>query len=274
MSAPVTTIKTGPETPPFLIAGPCVIESREACMRIAEFLCDATEKNGIPYIFKASYDKANRTSITSFRGPGAEEGLRILEEIKEAFGVAVISDIHTADQARAAAEVLDIIQIPALLCRQTDLITAAAKTGRAVNVKKGQFVAPWDMENIVEKAKKSGDGQILLTERGTSFGYNNLVVDMRSLSIMKETGCPIVFDATHSVQLPGGQGSCSGGDRRQAPPLAKAAIAAGADGLFMETHFDPDNALCDGPNSVSFEMMAELLPQIKAIKSIVDGGTP
>lgn len=275
MSEPMKSLRTGPQAPPFLIAGPCVIESRDVCMRIADFLSRLTRKEGVPFIFKASYDKANRTSIDSFRGPGPEEGLRILEEIRREFGVPVISDIHAPDQAAEAAETLDIIQIPALLCRQTDLIVAAAQTGKPVNIKKGQFLAPWDMTNIVTKARSTGNTQILLTERGTAFGYNNLVVDMRSLGIMKETGCPVIFDATHSVQLPGGQGAKSGGDRRQAPPLAKAAIAAGADGLFMETHFDPDNALCDGPNSVTFEMMEALLPQVKAIKAIVgDGGHP
>lgn len=272
MSEPMKSLRTGPQAPPFLIAGPCVIESRDACMRIADFLSRLTRKEGVPFIFKASYDKANRTSIDSFRGPGPEDGLRILEEIRREFGVPVISDIHAPGQAAEAAEILDIIQIPALLCRQTDLIVAAAHTGKPVNIKKGQFLAPWDMKNIVTKARSTGNTQILLTERGTAFGYNNLVVDMRSLGIMKETGCPVIFDATHSVQLPGGQGAKSGGDRRQAPPLAKAAIAAGADGLFMETHFDPDNALCDGPNSVTFEMMEALLPQVKAIKAIVDDG--
>ena len=272
MTDAIKSLHTGPDAPPFLIAGPCVIEDRDVCFRIAEFLTKLTHKLGVPYIFKASYDKANRTSISSFRGPGAAEGLRILEDIRHEFGIPVISDIHAPEQVTEAAEVLDIIQIPALLCRQTDLIVAAAKSGKPVNIKKGQFLAPWDMENIVEKARSAGNDQILLTERGTSFGYNNLVVDMRSLGIMKETGCPVIFDATHSVQLPGGQGNKSGGDRRQAPPLAKAAIAAGADGLFMETHFDPDNALCDGPNSVSFEMMESLLPQIVAIKAILNSG--
>ncbi|WP_300671774.1 3-deoxy-8-phosphooctulonate synthase [Desulfoluna sp.] len=272
MTDPINSLRTGPEAPPFLIAGPCVIETRDICLRIAEFLSRLTRKEGVPYIFKASYDKANRTSIDAFRGPGPQEGLRILEEIRREFGIPVISDIHSPEQAIEAAEVLDILQIPALLCRQTDLIVAAAKTGKPVNIKKGQFLAPWDMENIVKKAQSAGNNDILLTERGTSFGYNNLVVDMRSLGIMKETGCPVIFDATHSVQLPGGQGTKSGGDRRQAPPLAKAAIAAGADGLFMETHFDPDNALCDGPNSVTFGMMEALLPQIVAIKAIVNGG--
>ena len=272
MTNAIKALHTGPDAPPFLIAGPCVIEDRDVCFRIAEFLTKLTQKLGVPYIFKASYDKANRTSISSFRGPGAVEGLRILEDIRREFGIPVISDIHSPEQITEAAEVLDIIQIPALLCRQTDLIVAAAKSGKPVNIKKGQFLAPWDMENIVEKARSAGNDQILLTERGTSFGYNNLVVDMRSLGIMKKTGCPVIFDATHSVQLPGGQGNKSGGDRRQAPPLAKAAIAAGADGLFMETHFDPDNALCDGPNSVSFEMMESLLPQIVAIKAILNSG--
>ncbi len=271
----VKSLGTSPGAPPFLIAGPCVIEDRDICFRIADFLATLTQKMGLPYIFKASYDKANRTSIDSFRGPGAQEGLRILEEIKREFGVPVISDIHAPEQVAEAADVLDIIQIPALLCRQTDLIVAAAKSGKPVNIKKGQFLAPWDMENIVQKARSAGNDEILLTERGTSFGYNNLVVDMRSIGIMKETGCPVIFDATHSVQLPGGQGTRSGGDRRQAIPLAKAAIAAGANGLFMETHFDPDTALCDGPNSVNFEMMAALLPQIVAIKAIIDeGGHP
>ncbi|VVS90841.1 3-deoxy-8-phosphooctulonate synthase [Desulfoluna spongiiphila] len=274
MPDPIHSLRTGPDAPPFLIAGPCVIESRDICMRIADFLRRLTVKEGVPYIFKASYDKANRTSIDSFRGPGPQEGLRILEEIKREFDIPVISDVHAPAQAAEAAEVLDIIQIPALLCRQTDLIVAAAETGKPVNIKKGQFLAPWDMENIVEKARSAGNARILLTERGTAFGYNNLVVDMRSLGIMKETGCPVIFDATHSVQLPGGQGTKSGGDRRQAPPLAQAAIAAGADGLFMEAHFDPDNALCDGPNSVTFEMMETLLPKIVAIKAIInDGGS-
>lgn len=272
MTDPMESLRTGPDAPPFLIAGPCVIEDRDICLRIADFLTRLTRKEGVPYIFKASYDKANRTSIGSFRGPGSDEGLRILEDIRNEFGVPVISDIHSPEQAKSAAEVLDIIQIPALLCRQTDLIVAAANTGKPVNIKKGQFLAPWDMENIVQKARSAGNDKILLTERGTAFGYNNLVVDMRSMGIMKETGCPVIFDATHSVQLPGGQGNKSGGDRRQAPPLAKAAIAAGADGIFMETHFDPDNALCDGPNSVTFEMMEALLPQIVAIKSIVGSG--
>lgn len=272
MPDPIRSLRTGPDAPPFLIAGPCVIENRDICMRIADFLRRLTVKEGVPFIFKASYDKANRTSIDSFRGPGPQEGLRILEEIKREFDIPVISDIHAPAQATEAAEVLDIIQIPALLCRQTDLIVAAAETGKPVNIKKGQFLAPWDMGNIVDKARSAGNDRIFLTERGTAFGYNNLVVDMRSLGIMKETGCPVIFDATHSVQLPGGQGSKSGGDRRQAPPLAQAAIAAGADGLFMETHFDPDNALCDGPNSVNFEMMETLLPRIVAIKSIINGG--
>lgn len=272
MTDSIKSLRTGPEAPPFLIAGPCVIEDRDICFRIAEFLTKLTQKVGVPYIFKASYDKANRTSIDAFRGPGPQEGLRILEEIRREFGIPVISDVHTLEQVAEAAEVLDIIQIPALLCRQTDLIVAAAKSGKPVNIKKGQFLAPWDMENIVQKARSVGNHEILLTERGTSFGYNNLVVDMRGIGIMKETGCPVIFDATHSVQLPGGQGTKSGGDRRQAIPLAKAAMAAGADGLFMETHMDPDNALCDGPNSVTFEMMAALLPQIIAIKAIVDEG--
>ncbi|VFQ47276.1 3-deoxy-8-phosphooctulonate synthase [Desulfoluna butyratoxydans] len=272
MPDPIRSLRTGPDAPPFLIAGPCVIENRDICMRIADFLRRLTVKEGVPFIFKASYDKANRTSIDSFRGPGPQEGLRILEEIKREFDIPVISDIHAPAQAAEAAEVLDIIQIPALLCRQTDLIVAAAETGKPVNIKKGQFLAPWDMGNIVDKARSAGNDRIFLTERGTAFGYNNLVVDMRSLGIMKETGCPVIFDATHSVQLPGGQGSKSGGDRRQAPPLAQAAIAAGADGLFMETHFDPDNALCDGPNSVNFEMMETLLPRIVAIKSIINDG--
>jgi len=272
MTDPMESLRTGPDAPPFLIAGPCVIEDRDICLRIADFLTRLTRKEGVPYIFKASYDKANRTSIGSFRGPGSDEGLRILEEIRNEFGVPVISDIHSPEQAKSAAEVLDIIQIPALLCRQTDLIVAAANTGKPVNIKKGQFLAPWDMENIVQKARSAGNDQILLTERGTAFGYNNLVVDMRSMGIMKDDRAAGLFDATHSVQLPGGQGNKSGGDRRQAPPLAKAAIAAGADGLFMETHFDPDNALCDGPNSVTFEMMEALLPQIVAIKAIVGSG--
>jgi 2-dehydro-3-deoxyphosphooctonate aldolase (KDO 8-P synthase) len=224
---------------------------------------------GISYVFKASFDKANRTSLSSYRGPGLEKGLSTLAKLRQELQLPVISDIHDASQVEAAAEVLDIIQIPAFLCRQTDLLTATARTGKAINVKKGQFVSPWDMKNVVDKMRGAGGKKIMLVERGASFGYNNLVVDMRSLPIMRSLGCPVIFDATHSVQLPGGSGGVSGGQREFIEPLAKAATAAGIDGLFMEIHPDPDRALCDGPNSIPLDEIEELLKKIARIREVV-----
>ncbi|WDP88662.1 MAG: 3-deoxy-8-phosphooctulonate synthase [Desulfobacter sp.] len=250
----------------FLIAGPCVIEDYDTSFAIASHLKQVTGDLGIPFIFKASYDKANRTAISSFRGPGPEQGLKILKQIKEELKIPVISDIHLPEQAQKAAEVLDVIQIPAFLCRQTDLILAACNTGKPVNIKKGQFLAPGDCRNIIAKAQSTGNNNIAITERGTSFGYNNLVVDFRGFPIISELNVPVIFDATHSVQLPGGAGGSSAGERQFVPPLSKAAIAAGAHGLFMETHPDPDKALCDGPNSMPLDQMASLLTVLLKIK--------
>ncbi len=252
----------------FLIAGPCVIEDYDTTFTIAKHLKSVTEKLNIPYIFKASYDKANRTSIQSFRGPGFDKGLEILKQIKTELNLPVISDIHLPDQAEKAAQVLDIIQIPAFLCRQTDLIVAACKTGKPVNIKKGQFLSPFDCKNIIGKAHATGNKNIAITERGSSFGYNNLVVDFRAFQIFNEMDMPVIFDATHSVQLPGGGGGSSAGERQFVPTLSKAAIAAGATGLFMETHPDPDKALCDGPNSMPLDQMEALLTQLLAIKQV------
>lgn len=264
----IGAFKIGAGAPLALIAGPCVIESRETTLLIAERLKEITEKLEIPFIFKASYDKANRTAITSFRGPGLEEGLRILSEVKSELGLPVISDVHGAGEVAAAAEVLDIIQIPAFLCRQTDLIVSVAKAGKPVNIKKGQFLAPWDMAAVVEKAVSAGNDRILITDRGTSFGYNNLVADMRAMPILGDLR-PVIFDATHSVQLPGGQGSHSGGQREFAPVLARAAVAAGASGIFLEVHPDPDRALCDGANSLPLEGLSRLFSELKSIREIV-----
>ncbi|MBW2645630.1 MAG: 3-deoxy-8-phosphooctulonate synthase, partial [Deltaproteobacteria bacterium] len=236
--------------PLVLIAGPCVIESFELTYNIAQFLKELTAELNIPFIFKTSYDKANRTSINSYRGPGFEEGLAIISEIKEKLGIRVLSDVHRFHEIPLAAQVLDVLQIPAFLCRQTDFVIEVAKTGKPVNVKKGQFLAPWDIQHVIDKIKSSGNTQIIVTERGVSFGYNNLVVDFRSLAIMRSLGVPVIFDATHSIQLPGGAGTCSGGQREFAPPLARGAVAVGVDGVFLEVHSDPDRALCDGPNSV------------------------
>jgi len=243
----------------FLLAGPCVIESEALCFKVAAAMQKTCAKLGITYVFKASYDKANRTSGKSFRGPGIEAGLQTLAEVKEKFGLPVVTDVHTAEQARVAAEAVDILQIPAFLCRQTDLIEAAVSTGKIVNIKKGQFLAPTDMNNVVNKVRALGGKYLALTERGASFGYNNLVADMRSIPIMKRTGCPVVFDATHSVQLPGGGGDKTAGQREFAPVLARCAVAAGADGLFMETHPNPDKALSDGPNMIPLGEMPGVL---------------
>ena len=249
-----------------LIAGPCVIESEKLCARIANFLKNTTAKLPITYIFKASFDKANRSSGASFRGPGIDEGLATLAKIRAEFEVPVLTDVHTEEQVRAAAQVVDVLQIPAFLCRQTDLIEAAARSGKIVNIKKGQFLAPNDMAQVVNKAQAAGGGKLLVTERGTTFGYNNLVADMRSIPIMKQFGCPVIFDATHSVQLPGGAGNRSSGQREFAPALAKAAVAAGCDGLFIETHPDPEAALSDGPNMIPLREMPKLLSTLLAIK--------
>jgi len=240
-----------------MIAGPCVIETADATLAIARTLKDYAQELGLPLIFKASYDKANRTSLTSFRGPGLTQGLEILARVKNEIGLPVLSDVHQVADVAPAAEVLDVLQIPAFLCRQTDLLVAAGATGKAVNIKKGQFMSPWDMGQAVDKVVSTGNRRVLLTERGAMFGYNNLVVDFRSLPIMRSLGCPVVLDVTHSVQLPGGQGSCSGGQREYIPLLARAGVAAGVDALFMEVHPDPDCALCDGPNSLP---LAEVLP--------------
>lgn len=262
-------IKFGSNSPFVLIAGPCLIESEELIDKTAATLIEITTKLNIPFIFKASFDKANRSSIYSERGPGLEKGLEMLSKLKEKYMIPVTSDIHESHQAKIAGEVLDIIQIPAFLCRQTDLLIAAAKTQKIINVKKGQFLAPNDMENIVIKLKESGNDQVLLTERGTNFGYHNLVVDMRSLPILQELNVPVVFDATHSVQIPGGLGITSGGNREYAPVLARAAMAVGIDALFLEVHPDPVNALSDGPNMVKLDHLEEILKKLKKIDELV-----
>ncbi len=259
--------QVGPGSAPLLIAGPCVLEDIETALEIAAFMKAASERHGFRYVFKASYDKANRTSITSYRGPGIEKGLEMLDTVRDRYKVPVISDVHEPSQVRQAAEVLDVLQIPAFLCRQTDLLVAAAESGLVVNIKKGQFMAPWDMRHAVGKVRESENHRIILTERGACFGYNNLVVDMRSIKIMQGLGCPVVFDATHSVQLPGGGDGCSAGQREFVAPLARAAAAAGADGFFMEVHPEPDRALCDGPNSLDLQGADALLGQIAAIRS-------
>lgn len=248
-----------------LIAGPCVIESRDHALFLGERIAEIAHTAGFSYVFKASFDKANRSSGASYRGPGIDEGLAVLAEVKAKLGVPVITDIHTEDQVDAVAGVVDILQIPAFLCRQTDFLLKAARTGKPVNVKKGQFLAPWDMKNVVEKIASTGNEKILLTERGASFGYNNLVSDMRSLAVMRGFGFPVVFDATHSVQLPGGLGASSGGQRQFIEPLSRAAVATGVDALFVETHNDPDNALSDGPNNLPLERLAGLLDKVRRI---------
>lgn len=259
----------GGDEPLALISGPCVIEDEAKTLEIAECIKKLAHEAGMGFIFKASFDKANRTSIQSYRGPGLDKGLKILDRIKEELDVPVISDVHSPDQVEPASQVLDVIQIPAFLCRQTDLLVAAGKSGKPVNVKKGQFVGPWDMKHVAGKIQSTGATQILLTERGSSFGYNNLVVDFRNLKIMRDLGWPVVFDATHSVQTPGGQGACSGGDRAFAPLLARAAVAAGVDAVFFEVHTDPDKALCDGPNSLTMDMLSQTLGQLAAISKAV-----
>ena len=253
-----------------LIAGPCVIESEEMVLSIAEQMKDITDRLEIPYTFKASFDKANRTSISGFRGPGIEKGLRILQEVKDTYNLPICTDIHEPWQAEKVAEVCDILQIPAFLCRQTDLLVAAAKTGKCINIKKAQFLAPWDMKNCVEKVRQSGNDNVMLCERGTTFGYNTLVVDMTGLRVMKDMGVPVIFDATHSVQKPGGNGTSTGGNRQYVEYLAKAAVSVGVDGLFMETHPDPDNAKSDGPNMVPLGEMEELLKKLQRVYEAVN----
>jgi 2-dehydro-3-deoxyphosphooctonate aldolase (KDO 8-P synthase) len=251
--------EVGLDQPFFLIAGPCVVESEQLQLDVAGRLKEITGRLGINFIFKSSFDKANRTSLGSFRGPGMEEGLRVLGEVKRQIGVPVLTDVHEYTPMDEVAAVVDVLQTPAFLVRQTDFIRKVCSTGKPVNIKKGQFLSPWDMKPVVEKAKSTGNGQIMVCERGASFGYNNLVSDMRSLAVMRETGCPVVFDATHSVQLPGGQGSASGGQREFVPVLARAAVAVGVAGVFMETHPDPDKALSDGPNAWPLGRMEALL---------------
>jgi 2-dehydro-3-deoxyphosphooctonate aldolase (KDO 8-P synthase) len=252
-----------------LIAGPCVIETEKLCLNVAATLKRLCQKLGVVYVFKASYDKANRTSDKSFRGPGLEAGLKVLARVREQMGVPVLTDVHTETQAVIAADVVDILQIPAFLCRQTDLIEAAVATGKIVNLKKGQFLSPQEMGQVVAKARSAGGKRLLLTERGTTFGYHNLVADMRSIPILKRFGCPVIFDATHSVQLPGGGGDRSGGQREFAPVLARAALAAGANGIFVETHPRPDRALSDGPNMIPLAEMPELVKTLKSIHSAI-----
>ena len=262
--------KAGIDHPLFLIAGPCVVESRDLAFDTAGTLKELCASLGIPFIYKSSYDKANRTSVKSFRGLGIDNGLKILDEVRNKLGVPVLTDVHEIDEIAGAAAAVDVLQTPAFLCRQTDFISAVAAAGRPVNIKKGQFLAPGDMKNVVEKAKAaSGKDNILVCERGASFGYNNLVSDMRALAIMRDTGCPVVFDATHSVQLPGGQGSSSGGQREYVPVLARAAVASGIAGVFMETHPNPEKALSDGPNAWPLKLMKPLLETLKALDGAV-----
>jgi 2-dehydro-3-deoxyphosphooctonate aldolase (KDO 8-P synthase) len=263
------SLRLGGGNPLFLIAGPCVIESEAHARMMAEKVAKIAADAGMPYIFKASYDKANRTSVKAFRGPGAQEGLRILGKIKADLKVPVLTDIHDASEAAPAAEVCDVLQIPAFLARQTELLIAAGKTGRIINIKKAQYLSPWDMGNVAEKVASTGNSKIILTERGASFGYQNLVVDMRSFPIMQRTGYPVVFDVTHSVQLPGGQGHASGGQPQFIEPLARAGVAAGVDGIFLETHDNPAKALSDGPNALPLSDLLALLMKLKGLNSVV-----
>ena len=265
--------EAGIDQPLFLIAGPCVIESERLALDTAGALKEITGRLGIPFIYKSSFDKANRTSAQSFRGLGVDEGLRILSEVKRQIGVPVLTDVHEDTDFAAVAAVADVLQTPAFLCRQTNFITRVASAGRPVNIKKGQFLSPWDMKNVVAKARDAGNEQIMVCERGASFGYGNLVSDMRSLAIMRDTACPVVFDATHSVQLPGGQGSTSGGQREFIPVLARAAVATGVSGLFMETHPEPEKALSDGPNAWPLGLMEELLSTLKSLDEISKAST-
>jgi 2-dehydro-3-deoxyphosphooctonate aldolase (KDO 8-P synthase) len=265
----VGPFEIGGGAPLALIAGPCVIESEEKTMEIAGYLRELTGKLGIPFIFKASYDKANRTSRDAYRGPGLTKGLAILKKVREELGIPVLSDVHRFEEIDPAARDLDVLQIPAFLCRQTDFVVEVARKARAVNIKKGQFLAPWDAAHLLEKSAAAGNANLMLTERGVSFGYNNLVVDFRAFPILRKIGYPVIFDATHSVQLPGGVGKASGGDRQMVPGLARAAVAAGVDGLFLEVHPDPETALCDGPNSLRLDSLPALLSSLKRIDEVV-----
>lgn len=267
----IQEIVIGGKSPLALIAGPCVIEGREETLRIAETLQEIAFSFSLPLIFKSSYDKANRSSLTSFRGPGLKRGLEILREVKERCDLPILSDVHRFEEIKEAASVVDVIQIPAFLCRQTDFVVEVARTGKPVNVKKGQFIAPLEVKNIIDKITSTGNQKILITERGFTFGYNNLVVDMRSLVILKQFDYPVVFDATHSVQLPGGNTDSSGGEREFVPPLSRAAVSVGVDALFLEVHENPDQALCDGPNSLTLKELSSLLNQVKEIDRIVKG---
>ncbi|MDD4939799.1 MAG: 3-deoxy-8-phosphooctulonate synthase [Candidatus Omnitrophica bacterium] len=262
-------IKIGGNNPLVLIAGPCVIESETHCLETARKIKEIAQKAGIPFIFKASFDKANRLSADSYRGPGLKKGLIVLRKVKQALGVPILSDIHCSNDIPEAAKVLDVIQIPAFLCRQTDIVTAAARTGKVINIKKGQFLAPWDILPIIKKIEAAGNRSILITERGASFGYNNLVSDLRSLAIMRDFGYPVIYDATHSVQLPGGKGGSSGGQRQFVSALSRAAAAFGCDGLFLEAHPDPDKAPCDGPNMIDLKELQALIGQVKKIEAVL-----
>ncbi len=265
----LANFEVGLEHPFFLIAGPCVIESEALCEEVAGRLVETTRALGIPYVFKASFDKANRSSGTSFRGPGLEAGLKVLENVRQRFGVPVLTDVHEDTPLAEVAAVVDVLQTPAFLCRQTNFIRGVAAQGKPVNIKKGQFLSPWEMKSVVDKARATGNAQVMVCERGFSFGYNNLVSDMRALAVMRDTGAPVVFDATHSVQLPGGQGGSSGGQREFVPVLARAAVAAGIAGLFMETHPDPARALSDGPNAWPLARMPSLLATLREIDRTV-----
>ncbi|HHT9150928.1 MAG TPA: 3-deoxy-8-phosphooctulonate synthase [Candidatus Wujingus californicus] len=265
----IKNISVGKGCPFVFIAGPCVIESYESCLKLAEKMKIVFESQKISFIFKASYDKANRTSVNSYRGPGVKEGMKILSDIKKRLDIPVLSDVHCKEDIPTVAGILDVIQIPAFLCRQTDLILSAGKTGKPINIKKGQFLAPWDMKAVVEKIQSTGNEDILLTERGTCFGYNNLVSDMRSLVIMRELGYPVIYDATHSVQLPGGQGNASGGERNMVAPLARAAVATGCDGVFLEVHETPEKALSDASTMLPLKDLSVLLKQVLEIHKVV-----
>jgi 2-dehydro-3-deoxyphosphooctonate aldolase (KDO 8-P synthase) len=267
----VGSVRIGGGLPLALLAGPCAIEDENHALRTAETLAGIAAAAGVPFVYKSSYDKANRSSARSYRGPGLREGLRILRRVKETLGCPVLSDVHRPEEVAAAAEVLDLLQVPAFLCRQTDLVLACARSGRPVNVKKGQFLAPWDMKNVVEKLRSEGCEDVLLTERGATFGYNNLVVDFRGLRVMRDLGVPVVFDATHSVQLPGGEGIRSGGERRYVEPLARAAVAFGVDAVFMEVHEDPDRAPSDGPTMLALARLPGLLRELRAIGDALTG---
>lgn len=263
----INDVKIGNNNPLVLIAGPCVIESENSCLETAERIKELVTKLGIPFIFKASFDKANRLSVDSYRGPGLEKGLEILSKVKQKVKVPLLSDIHCENDISEAVKVLDVIQIPAFLCRQTDIVVNAAKTGKVINIKKGQFLAPWDILPIIKKVESAGNRKILLTERGFCFGYNNLVTDFRSLAVMRQFGYPVIYDATHSVQLPGGKGASSGGERQFVGALSRAAVAFGCDGLFLEVHPHPDKALSDGPNMIDFKELEKVLKEVKAIEA-------